>query len=190
MRCFWEALLAEWLDSRSLGRGIRVGAVGPATAKALRERGIHADFMPETATAEHMARGLISLCGSSLAGSRILLPRARKAGDALPDILAEHGAAPDILPIYETVPVAARLRDVLDGLEAGEVDCVLFTSASTVTHFLEQIPAETLRRYPQVRLACIGPITAKALAAAGLPCHIQPDRATIPDLVRLLVRAF
>jgi uroporphyrinogen III methyltransferase/synthase len=190
VRCFWEALLAGGLDSRSLGRDIRVGAVGPATAKALRERGIRADFMPETATAESLARGLISLYGSSLAGTRILLPRARRAADALPDILTEHGAVPDILPIYETVPVAARVRDVLDGLEAGGVDCVIFTSASTVTHFLEQIPAGILRRHPEVRLACIGPITAKALAAAGLPCHIQPDRATIPDLVRRVVRAF
>ncbi|MDR2075584.1 MAG: uroporphyrinogen-III C-methyltransferase [Desulfovibrio sp.] len=189
VRCFWEALFAGGLDSRSLGRKIRVAAVGPATAEALLERGIRADFLPETATAESLGHGLAALCGASLAGMRILLPRAKKAGDALPDILAAHGAIPDALPIYETVPVSSRARKVLDGLEAGEVDCVIFTSASTVTHFLEQIPAKILRRHSSVRLACIGPVTAGALEAAGLPCHILPDRATIPDLVRRVVQS-
>ena len=189
VRCFWAALFARGRDSRGLGRNIRVAAVGSATAEALREQGICADFMPETATAESLARGLVALCGPSLAGMRVLLPRAKKAGDALPGILAAHGAIPDILPIYETVPAPSRARKVLDGLEAGEVDCVIFTSASTVVHFLEQIPAETLLRYSSVRLACIGPLTAETLAAAGLPCHIRPDRATIPYLVRRVVQS-
>jgi uroporphyrinogen III methyltransferase/synthase len=189
VRCFWEALSAEGLDSRSLGRDIRVAAVGPATAEALRERGIRPDFIPETAWADGVAGGLVSLCGTSLAGMRILLPRALRAGDALPDILAARGAVPDILPIYQTVPATGRAGDVLDALEAGEVDCVIFTSASTVANFLEQIPVETLLRRPALKLACIGPLTAYALAAAGLPCHIRPDKASIPDLVRRLVQS-
>jgi uroporphyrinogen III methyltransferase/synthase len=106
----------------------------------------------------------------------------------MPDILAARGAIPDILPIYQTVPVPGRTGDVLDALEADEVDCILFTSASTVANFLEQIPAGTLLRHSALKLACIGPLTADALAAAGLPCHIRPDRASIPDLVRLLVQ--
>ncbi|MDR2161708.1 MAG: uroporphyrinogen-III C-methyltransferase [Desulfovibrio sp.] len=190
VRCFWEALRARGLDSRSLGRGTRVAAVGPATAEALRERGIHADFTPAAANAREVAEGLVDLCGPSLAGMPILLPRARQAGNALPDILAARGALLDILPVYETVPAASPALETRELLEAGEVDCILFTSAATVANFLDQIPAEVLRGQPGTKLACIGPLTAEALAGAGLTCHIQPSRPTIAHLVRQVAEFF
>lgn len=188
VRHFWKQLAALRLDSRALG-GLKVTAIGPATAAALRERGIEPDFVPEKFVAESVAEGIITLCGESIRGMRILLPRAREAREVLPESLVAAGAKVEVLPVYETVPSDARREEVLAKLEAGEIQCVTFGSSSTVTNFLSLIPVDTLRRFPDLRFACIGPVTAATLQKAGLKCHIQPSDYTIPALAKELAKA-
>ena len=92
----------------------------------------------------------------------------------------------DVIAAYETVPAAARKDEVLAAMQNGTLDCVTFGSSSTVENFLSLIPADELRAHPEVKLAAIGPVTAKTLADNGLPCHIQPEAYTIPALVEAL----
>lgn len=182
VRFFWRRLLRAGWDARILG-GVRVAAIGPATAAALRERGIVPDFVPDRYVAESVAEGLLE---RGVAGRRVLLPRAREAREVLPDVLRKAGALVDVIPVYETVPAAVRREDVLERLAEGRIHCVTFGSSSTVENFLSLIPADTLRRYPDVKLAAIGPITAATLGKHGLPCDIRPEEFTIPALVEAL----
>ena len=183
---FREQLKACGLDCRAFAGRI-VAAIGPATAAALRDMGLEPDFVPQKYVAESVAEGLTAFCGEALAGMSVLLPRAREARDVLPDTLREAGALLDVLPVYETVPVETRKEEVLEKLAAGEIHCITFGSSSTVTNFLALIPAETLKQYPALKLACIGPVTAATLEKAGLTCHIQPEDYTIPGLAAALV---
>ena len=185
VRYFWEQLNALGKDSRDLF-GTRVAAIGPATAEALKARGITPDFVPEKYVAESVAQGILNIYGANMAGIKVLLPRAREARDVLPEKLVAAGALVDVLPVYETRPSQARKDEVLAKLEAGEIHCVTFGSSSTVTNFLSLIPVEILKRHPQLKFACIGPITADTLEKAGLTCHIQPGEYTIPGLARAL----
>ncbi len=185
VRHFWDQLRALGRDSRALA-GLKIAAIGPATAEALKARGIIPDFVPEKYVAEGVAQGLLNLYGGNMAGLRVLLPRAREARDVLPEALAAAGAVVDALPVYETRPSGQRKDEVLAKFEAGEIHCITFGSSSTVTNFLSLIPADTLKKYPAVKFACIGPITAATLEKAGLPCHIQPADFTIPALAREL----
>lgn len=182
VRFFWRRLLRAGWDARILG-GVRVAAIGPATAAALRERGIVPDFVPDRYVAESVAEGLLE---RGVAGRRVLLPRAREAREVLPDVLRKAGALVNVIPVYETVPAAVRREDVLERLAEGRIHCVTFGSSSTVENFLSLIPADTLRRYPDVKLAAIGPITAATLGKHGLPCDIRPEEFTIPALVEAL----
>lgn len=184
VRWFWKRLEAAGKDSRALGL-CRVAAIGPATAEALEARGIRPDFIPERYVAEGVVEGL--LARGKVDGVRMLLPRAAKAREVLPDELRKAGARVDVISAYETIPAAARKDEVLERMRAGTLDCVTFGSSSTVENFLSLIPAETLRAHPDVRLAAIGPVTAKTLEAHGLPCHIMPEEYTIPALVQALV---
>ena len=186
VRHFWNRLAALGLDSRALGP-CRVAAIGPATADALRAKGIEPDFIPEKYVAEGVVDGLLARCGQSIAGMRLLLPRASVARDVLPEALGKAGAVVDVLPVYETAPSSGRRDEVLERLRAGEIDCITFGSSSTVENLLALIPAEELRQHPKVRFACIGPITTKTLEDAGLPCHYQPEEYTIPAMVAELV---
>lgn len=184
VRWFWSRLEAAGKDSRALGL-CRVAAIGPATAEALEVRGIRPDFIPERYVAEGVVEGLLARGGVD--GVRMLLPRAARAREVLPEELRKAGALVDVISAYETVPAAARKDEVLERMRAGSLDCITFGSSSTVENFLSLIPAETLRVHPDVRLAAIGPVTAKTLEAHGLPCHIMPEEYTIPALVRALV---
>jgi uroporphyrinogen III methyltransferase/synthase len=185
VRHFWRRLAVCGKDSRAFG-GRKVAAIGPATAEELRARGIEPDFLPEKYVAEGIVEGLLAL---GMAGKRVLVPRAREAREVLPEELRKAGALVDILPVYQTLPAEARREDVLDLLREGRIHCVTFASSSTVDNFLSLIPADTLRQYPQVQLAAIGPITKKTLERHGLVCHIMPEDYTIPALVESLKKA-
>jgi uroporphyrinogen III methyltransferase/synthase len=187
VRHFWKRLAAAKLDTRALGV-CGVAAIGPATADALRAKGIEPDFIPEKFVAEGIVDGLTKRCGKNLSGMRMLLPRAAKARDVLPEALGKAGAKLDVLPVYETTPSSARREEVLERLKAGEIDCITFGSSSTVENLLALIPAEELKQFPGLRFACIGPVTAKTLEDAGLTCHIQPEEFTIPAMAAELVK--
>ena len=47
----FNRLAANGLDARAFG-GVTIGAIGPATAQALAQRGLTADFVPKRSTSE------------------------------------------------------------------------------------------------------------------------------------------
>ena len=184
VRHFWHQLGLAGKDSRALG-SCAIAAVGPATAKALQDKGIVPDFIPEKFVAEDIADGLLKL---GMKGKKVLLPRARVARDVLPEALEKAGATLKVLPIYETLPCAKNQERVLSAIAENSLDCITFGSSSTVTNFLSLVPVETLKKHPEIKLGCIGPVTAKTLEEAGLECDIMPEDYTIPALVEELVK--
>ena len=99
VRLLFEALAAAGLDARALA-GATVAAIGPGTARALAERGIAADVVPERFVAEALVE---ALAGIEVEGRRVLVARAAEARDVLPDALRERGAEVDVVALYETV---------------------------------------------------------------------------------------
>ncbi len=180
VRCFMEELFSMGFDTRQLAP-VKLAAIGPATAEALHHYSLKADFVPEKFVAESVAEGLIQQ--GNMQGSRILLARAKEARDVLPVELEKAGAQVDVVPVYETVPHAGQIDDVIKRIEECSLDCVSFASSSTVHNFLTYIPAETLRQHPEIHLACIGPVTAKTLESYGLQVDIQAEEYTLPSLV-------
>ncbi len=69
----------------------------------------------------------------------------------------------------------------------GLIDCLTFTSSSTVINFLALFPRqEILSLLKKVTMACIGPITAQTARSNGLQVNIVAEEYTIPGLVRRL----
>ena len=186
VRFFRERLAALRLDARALG-GVKVAAIGPATAAAVEGMGIVPDLVPATYVAESVAESMVAL---GMAGQRVLLPRAREAREELPVALREAGAAVDVIAAYETLPSDENRKQVIEALEAGTLDCVTFGSSSTVRNFLASIPMEELKKYPGVRFAAIGPVTAKTMESLGLTPDIQPENFSIPAMVDAVCAAF
>jgi len=182
---FFEQLMLTGLDSRILG-GCEVAAIGPATAEALEKKGIRPDFVPEKYVAESVVKGLLE---KGIAGKKVLIPRALKAREVLPQELAKAGAEVRVLPVYETVIAKKGADRFRERLAQGEIDCVTFASSSTVDNFFEMVQPDIIKAHkPRLKLACIGPVTAKTLEGYGLAADIQPEDYTLPALVKALVK--
>lgn len=189
VRFFWERLDAAGKDSRSL-RTAKVAAIGPATAKALLERGIKADLLPSSYVAEKVAEAIIRHEGEKLAGMHILLPRAAEARMVLPETLANAGALIDVAPVYEAIPATDKAEEIRKLIEEDQIDCISFGSSSTVRNFLGAVSADLLRKHPAIALAAIGPITAETLRKNGLLPDIEPNHYTIPALLEAIEKYF
>ncbi len=117
----------------------------------------------------------------SMRGARVLLPRSEQRAASLIAALAELGAIGEAVPvtaIAEPLDTGALDAAVL-ALAQGDFEWVGFTSVTAVAAVLDR--AEQLRLHPVVpadtRIAAVGPATARALRAAGLPVDLVPDTA-------------
>ena len=81
--------------------GLRVAAIGPGTARAL-ARARHPRRSPARALRRRVSPGGVPAPAD--AGARVLLARAERRRDVLPDGLGARGYAVDVLPVYRTVP--------------------------------------------------------------------------------------
>ncbi len=184
VEAFFARLAAHRLDARALA-GVKVAAVGPATADALRRRGISPDLVPHEYTTQALGAALSAL--ASAQRRRILLARADIAPPALAEALRSAGS--DVLEVaaYETRCPAALPEEAADALRAGTVDWITFTSSSTVVNFLALTATLDVDPSP-VKRAALGPATAETLAAHGLPATVTADPHTIPALVAAIAR--
>ena len=188
VEAFVERLAHHGLDLRAVPRGAQVAAIGPATAEKIREVGLLVDLVPK----EYRAEALIEeLTGGSLAGQKILIPRARVAREILPDKLREAGAEVVVTPAYESVPSLEGRDELAKRLQDAEVDCVTFTASSTVENLVRAFDTGVAARLlVRTKVACIGPITADTARRNGIRVDAEAGEYTIPGLIEAVVELF
>lgn len=183
VRYFFERLLAAGRDSRALG-GIKICAIGSATAEALKGHGLTADVVP----AEFKAEGILAaLHGRVKAGERALLPRAQEARAVLPDELRRQGLEVTVAPAYETVTGGADGKRLRQLLAEGGIDIVTFTSSSTVKNLVKILGDGAAELINKARVAVIGPVTAAVCRQNGVRVDVQAGEYTVDGLVEALL---
>jgi len=119
------------------------------------------------------------------------LLRAEASREILPEKLREAGALVDVVPAYRTVLPRQDAGRISALLRNCEIDCLTFTSSSTVSNFFALIPKEDLLCCAdRIAVACIGPITAETASSFGLKTSIMPSEYTIGGLVDSIVSYF
>jgi uroporphyrinogen III methyltransferase / synthase len=168
--------------------GIEVGAIGPETAKRLSAAHIQPSLVPKQYQAEGILEALIS---ETVLGKRILIPRAAKARDILPETLRQWGAWVDVVEAYQTVLPQVDVSALRRLLPQGKIDMITFTSSSTVTNFAAMLGDQNLPKLLSgVAIACIGPITRKTVEDLGMRSEVVSEEFTIPGLVSAMVDYF
>jgi uroporphyrinogen-III synthase len=156
--------------------GLRIGAVGEATAARLRERGLPVHLVPAEARGEGLAKALLAHLAP---GARLLLPRGDLADSRLPDGLRAAGCQVESVIAYRTLPASQPDPVLIQECSQG-LDWVILTSGSTVTGLLALLSGKVP---PEAKIAVLGPETAKAALAAGLHVHLVAPTATVESLV-------
>jgi uroporphyrinogen III methyltransferase/synthase len=166
----------------------RLAAIGPLTAARLQSAGLANCLVPKQYRAEGILEGLIP---DEVRGKRVLIPRAAKAREILPETLRQWGALVDVVEAYRTVipqADASRLKSLLQGRK---VDMVTFTSSSTVVNFVELFRGQKLSEILSgTVIGCIGPITEATVVEFGGKADLVSAEFTIPGLVRAMVEYF
>lgn len=189
VKYFFEELFNKGLDSRSLA-GKRFGAIGPATASALKRYGIICDVVPPEYRSECL---LEAMSAHVRRGEKVLIPRAMEARDVLVSGLIRLGLEVDVIPIYSaSLPpdTAERALELKALLEQGEIDAIMFMSSTTVRNFMSLIGKDSLGLLNGAAIGCIGPVTAKTAEENGLMVSFTAREYTAQGIVRDLVRHF
>ncbi len=168
--------LLRALGDEAAPTGLRLAAIGPATAAALAAGGMTVSLVPE----QYVAEGLLEVFDPPAGGDgRVLLVRAAVARDVLPEGLRAMGWSVDIVAAYRAEP---RTLDAGEHAAAATCDTVVFTSPSVVAAFCDQ--PQPLPVPPTV--AAIGPVTAAAARRRGLPVHVEATEHTVAGIVAAL----
>jgi uroporphyrinogen III methyltransferase/synthase len=173
------------LDARAFGTLTQVGAIGPATAEALAQRGIRADFVPNRSDSESV---LVELSTRRWSGVPVLLPAADIGRDVLAQGLARLGAEVEWVAAYRTVTPAGAGDQARQILAQG-VDVVTFASSSTVRNLLDLLGGDRSALAGSL-IACIGPATAATARELGLPAGLVAGEASVEGMVDALVKHF
>ena len=179
---FFERLREKQKDIRDL-KGIKICCIGPSTARQIEGKGISVDLVPQ----QFIAEGILqSFTGMDLKGKRILIPRAAKARDVLPEGLKKLGASVDVVTTYRTINSGRKKEELAALISGNKVDVITFTSSSTVANFVEIMGSDF--KFPaHIDIACIGPVTTATAKKAGFKIDISQEEYTMEGLVQSLI---
>jgi len=168
--------------------GTQIAAIGPQTAARLAREGLKPAVVPKRYLAEGILHVLIP---DMMRGKRVLIPRAAKARDILPETLRAWGATVDVVDAYRTVVPDTDVSVLRTLLHEQNVDMITFTSSSTVVNFARLFGVENLGELlGSTATGCIGPITQGTLEELGGRASVMAEEFTIDGLVRAITRYF
>lgn len=153
-------------------RGVRIAAIGPATAEALGERGWPVDLTGE-AGAESLLRAFET---AGVRGRRILHPTSSRALPALSEGLKRLGAEVVSVEAYRTVPASLDVKTCRAAIARGDIGAVTFASPSAVIELEHALGRGDFQRLLAAAPAvAIGPTTAHELTARAIsPVVAEP----------------
>jgi len=179
---FFRRLLASGRDARAL-HGISVGAVGKATALALRSFGIVPDVIPE----RFQSTELLPLLPADQTGIRTAVIRAEKGREELLDELRARGGVVDLAVAYRTTGGASLDEDVAGLIDRQQIDFVTFTSSSTAENLFSALDEGRKQSLlGRAVIASMGPVTSRTLRGLGVEPQIESPEASVESLTEAL----
>ncbi len=191
VRClFEEAQRTDKLGQLLEGiNASRVLVIGTRTQKELVDHGVKNNVVARIQSTD----GILEAIGDELKGLHIGIPRSSMANSELGDALKERGARVTEVTAYISRPPADRSRaiELIKDLDAGKVDAVTFTSASTAKNLAKIAEDEKMlgllhEGLSKTVVAAIGPRAKGAIEELGFKVDIVPENHSIRDLVEAL----
>jgi len=180
---FFDSLTRCGKDARAFG-DLHITAIGEGTRKALSDRGLQADFVPDKYVGEELVSGLLPIIDKD---SKILIPRSKNARVYVVAELSKVCSV-DEVQTYETVREDHATVNPLEMLEHKEIDYITFTSSTTVQFFVEKIGAAHIDAINTAKCVSIGPQTSKKCAELGINVDIEAEKYTIQGMLDAILK--
>lgn len=178
VKFFVDRLWALAKDVRVLA-ATKIAAIGPGTATALEERYLKPELVPNEYRAEALAEELNRLP----ARGNILLIRASRGRQVLPEMLSAAGWQVSQVVAYRSVDVTSANPEVIEQLEEGRIDWTTVTS-SGIAQSLVRLFGDRLKN---TKLASISPVTTKTLHDLGFSPCVEAREYTMAGLVSAIL---
>ena len=183
VRAFFGRLRHSGRDLRALA-GLKLAAIGPATADALRDYHLDPDVVPTS----YRSEGLVEALRDRVRGQRVLLARADRGRELLRD---ELSAVADVeqIAVYSQVDIAEPELAVLADLRERNIEFVTLTSSNIARVFLSWLDDEMRSRVRsgQLQLITISSVTSATIREAGLPVAAEALQETVEGVVAAVV---
>jgi uroporphyrinogen-III synthase len=162
--------------------GLRVAAVGRATALTLSERGWPVHLTPEEASAAGLIAAFAAQWSAADAGTRILYPASSRALPTIAAGLRGLGAEVTQVEAYRTEAAALDVAECRAWIERRGLGAVTFASPSAVTELARALGEEDFARLlDHAPPVAIGHTTARELAVRGRQATLA-ETATLHGL--------
>lgn len=175
----WKESLKEQWNAKP------VYVVGKATASLARRLGLDCEG-EDCGNAERLAE---HICAQAPPALPLLFPCGNLKGEALPRTLRDKGVPLESLTVYQNVPhpgIRGSLHSYYS--QQGVPASITFFSPSGLSYSLQHIQELSGDSIGQIKFAAIGPTTARALAARGLPVSCTATSPT-PEALAAGIRA-
>jgi uroporphyrinogen-III synthase len=172
--------------------GVRIAAVGKATAQVLRQRGWPVDLTPEEASAAALIAAFAARWSTADAGVRMLYPASSRALPTLATGLRQLGASVTQVEAYRTETGSLDVEECRVWIARGGIGAVTFASPSAVSELAQALGETDFQRLlAESAAVAIGRTTAAELKAHGHEAVVA-ESATLHGLavttLRLLQR--
>jgi uroporphyrinogen III methyltransferase/synthase len=177
---FLNRLLERGRDMRSLA-GAQLAVVGQKTAQSLGQFHLRADIVPPDFRGKSLADQLVPIARDK----KVLIVRASRGRDGWADRLAAAGADITQVVAYSHRDVLQADPNILDLVQAGQVDWVTVTS-SAIARSIAHLLGPSLRR---VKIASLSPVTSATVRELGYEVAAEADPFTIESLMEAICSA-
>jgi uroporphyrinogen-III synthase len=159
--------------------GVRIAAVGQATAQVLRQRGWPVDLTPDEANAAALVSAFAVRLAAGGAGVRVLYPASSRALPTIAVGLRALGAQVTQVEAYRTEAAALDVKECRTWIARAVIGAVTFTSPSAVSELERSLGAQDFQRLlSDAAVVAIGRTTARELTARG-HAAVLADSATL-----------
>lgn len=182
VQAFLDRVLETGRDLRALA-SLRLTAIGPRTAEALRSYHLQADLVPSEYRSESLAASL----APQVAGQRVLLARADRGRDVLRDELTKVADVEQVA-VYSQADAVEADAEVLGLLRRGEIDFITLTSSNIARGLIRLLDDQAKSHLGQeMQIISISPVTTAAVREMGFEVGAQAKKFTAEGIVEVML---
>ena len=177
VRYFLERVLELGLDVRAFSH-TQLAAIGPGTAAMLENYHLKADLIPN----EYRAESMVAALTPHVENKQVLLIRANRGRDVLPNGLRDAGAKVEEAVVYNSQDVDELSGLTEEALEEG-IDWITFTSSAIARSSIKLLGDHV----QSMKSASISPITSETMRELGVMPTVEASSHNLDGLLQAIL---